>query len=177
MPRKRSNTASQFSAADAERVLQAACATAGIRCEGATLIRLGENAIFRLLGDRPVVRIARTPAYWDDAKNEVEVARWLADQQVTVAEVHEVAQPVAADGHPVTFWQFIDGREGNRSDTGTLGTVLRALHKLPRPDSFKLPNEDILGRVKSSRGSASSVAGQRLPAYATRRTEHGIVSP
>ncbi|MCU1685757.1 MAG: Aminoglycoside phosphotransferase [Amycolatopsis sp.] len=149
MPRKSGNTASQFSATDAERVLQIACGTAGISCDGATLIRLGENAIFRLPGDRIVVRIARTLSYWDDAKNEVEVARWLADQKISAAEVHEVAQPIAADGHPVTFWQFIDGREGDRTDTGTLGTVLRTLHKLPRPDSFELPNENILGRVQS----------------------------
>jgi hypothetical protein len=87
MPRKTSNTASRFGAADAERVLQIACTSAGIHCEGATLIRLGENAIFRLTGDRIVVRIARTMDYWDDAKNEVNVARWLASQQFSAAQV------------------------------------------------------------------------------------------
>jgi Ser/Thr protein kinase RdoA (MazF antagonist) len=151
MPRKTSSTASRFGAADAERVLQVACTSAGIQCEGgATLIRLGENAIFRLPGDRIVVRIARTMDYWDDSKNEVEVARWLASQHFSAAQVHEVAaQPIAADGHPVTFWRFIDGRAGDREDLSTLGTVLRSLHELPRPVNFGLPHEDILGRVKS----------------------------
>lgn len=148
MPRKSSNTASRFSATEAERVLQIACSAAGIRCDGASLIRLGENAIFRLPDDRIVVRIARTLDYWDDAKNEVEVARWLANERVPAAELHEVAQPVAAGGHPVTFWKFIDGREGGRGDTGTLGTVLSSLHKLARPGTFELPQEDIFGRVK-----------------------------
>ena len=45
---------------------------------GAELLRLGENAIYRLAQDAVVVRIARTMGYWDDACKEVDVARWLA---------------------------------------------------------------------------------------------------
>ncbi|MEO6090654.1 MAG: aminoglycoside phosphotransferase family protein, partial [Umezawaea sp.] len=135
--------------AEASRVLQIACTTAGIRSDDASLIRLGENAIYRLSGDGIVVRIARTIDYWDDVKNEVEVARWLAAEQFPAAQVHDLDQPIVTEGHPVTFWRFIAGREGCRDDTGTLGTVLRSLHKLPRPTGFDLPDENILGRVKS----------------------------
>jgi aminoglycoside phosphotransferase (APT) family kinase protein len=149
MPGTSNETASRFNAAAADRVLQIACSIAGIRSDDASLIRLGENAIYRLPEDDIVVRIARTIDYWDDAKNEVEVARWLATEQFPAAQVHDLGQPIVADGHPVTFWRFVAGREGCRDDTGTLGTVLRSLHKLPRPTGFILPDENILGRVES----------------------------
>jgi thiamine kinase-like enzyme len=51
-------------------------------------------------------------------------------------------------GHPVTFWQFVDGRNGCREDIACLGALLRRLHEMPRPVEFVLPNEDILGRVR-----------------------------
>jgi aminoglycoside phosphotransferase (APT) family kinase protein len=87
--------------------------------------------------------------YWHDAVNEVNVARWLAQEGLQAAEVLNIAQPIEVDGHPVTFWRYIEGRDGNRSDIGTLGAVLRRLHSLPKPATFMLPNENILGRVES----------------------------
>jgi aminoglycoside phosphotransferase (APT) family kinase protein len=138
-----------FGVAVAEAVLATACDAANFDSSDARLIRLGENALFYLPAESVVVRIARTMDYWDDALNEVSVSRWLADSQFPAARVSKVTQPISVSGHPVTFWQYIDGREGDREDIALLGGLLRRLHQLPRPTTFDLPNENILGRVRS----------------------------
>lgn len=138
-----------FGKTAAHRVVAAACESAGLNADNAELIRLGENALFRLPDHQVVVRIARTMNYWDDAMKEVQVARWLAEQDLPAAEVVDMPQPIAVMGHPVTFWRFIPGHPGGPQDIGTLGRVLRTLHAMPRPATFELPSEDILGRVAS----------------------------
>lgn len=129
-------------------MLRTACAAVDLDSSDASLMRLGENALFHLPSAAVVVRIARTMSYWDDATKEVDVAGWLADIGFPAAETYNVHQPIEADKHPVTFWKFIPGRPGNRSDIGTLGSVLRRLHSLESPKTFELPKEDILGRVR-----------------------------
>jgi Ser/Thr protein kinase RdoA (MazF antagonist) len=143
------DVAAPFSAAVAERVLRVACDVAGLDETGAELIRLGENALFRLSSQPVVVRIARTMEYWADAVKEVAVAHWLAEHQFPAAEVYEVdkvRQPVRAGEHPVTFWCYVPGRPGDRGDVTALGAVLHRLHRMPRPSTFDLPPEDVLGR-------------------------------
>jgi hypothetical protein len=56
-------------------LLRRACAEAGFDADGATVMRLGENALFRL-ADSVVARIAR-PGQERAARKEVAVARWL----------------------------------------------------------------------------------------------------
>jgi len=141
--------APQFSSGLAVDVLNRACQAVGLSASGARVLRLGDNALFHLPAASVVVRIARTLDYWADVVNEVNVARWLADQGFPAAEVVDIAQPIAIDEHPVTFWRFIQGRNGNRDDIETLGAVLRRLHGLPKPNSFSLPQENILGRVQA----------------------------
>src|ERR1700722_11581747 len=151
------STAAPFSAATAQSILVTASDIAGLDAGGARLLRLGENALFHLPAESAVVRIARTMEYWRDAVKEVAVARWLASHRFPAAEVCEMPQPIRVADHPVTFWRFINGRNGGRSDIAHLGTLLRRLHKLPRPTTFDLPREDILGRVRR-RIEASSVS-------------------
>lgn len=128
--------------------MQTACATVGINSEGARQLRFGENALFHLPDSGVVVRIARTMDYWSDAVKQVNVARWFAEHQFSAAQIFDVAQPVEIAGHPVTFWQYIPGRPGDRRETPALGAVLRRLHETPPPTRFTLPPEDILGRVE-----------------------------
>lgn len=146
MPR---HTEPPFTARLAAQVLAEACRTAEMDTTGARLMRLGENALYYLPVESAVMRIARTMEYWSDAVNEVNVACWLAQKGFPAAEVLDIAQPIEISGHPVTFWRYIDGRDGDRRDIGTLGTMLRRLHDLPKPTTFSLPDEDILGRVES----------------------------
>ena len=143
-----------FSAPAAEAVLATVCEMTGLDGGNARLIRFGENALFYLPAQSVVVRIARTMDYWEDATKEVAVSHWLAASQFTAARVYEVAQPVEVSGHPVTFWRFIDGRKGEPQDIALLGSLLRRLHELPRPTTFSLPCENILGRVRRRIGAA-----------------------
>jgi aminoglycoside phosphotransferase (APT) family kinase protein len=145
----------RFGADSARRVLARACRVVGIRDDDAELMRLGENALFRV-PDRGgmVVRIARRMDYWSDVQNEVNVSRWLNAVGFPAATTLDVEQPIAVDNHPVTFWSFIDGRPGSNEDIAALGSVLRRLHALPPPRDFQLPNEHILGRVRARIESA-----------------------
>jgi Ser/Thr protein kinase RdoA (MazF antagonist) len=149
MPGPITHSAPQFSSEVAAQVLNRACNAVGLNPSGARPLRLGENALFHLPTESVVVRIARTIDYWPDAVNEVNVARWLADHDFPAAEAVDIAQPIAVENHPVTFWRFIQGRNGTRDDIATLGTVLRRLHALPRPSTFSLPQENILERVQA----------------------------
>jgi aminoglycoside phosphotransferase (APT) family kinase protein len=133
-----------------------ACEAAGLDAKGARLIRLGENALFHLPGPNVVVQVARSMAYWEDVGREVAVARWLADQGFPAVRTFAgVTQPAEAAGRPVTFWEFIEGRNGNRGDITALARLLSRLHQLPSPEGFTLPADDPLGRVPRRLESAT----------------------
>lgn len=144
------SAAAPFTEAAAQEALDEACAQAALDTAGHRLLRLGENAIFHLPQHDVVVRIARTMNYWDNVTREVQISRWLEGVGFPAARIASVsvAQPVQAAARPVTFWRFIDGRNGAPGDIADLGRLLRRLHQLPRPDSFALPREEILGRVR-----------------------------
>lgn len=72
----------EFSTSTTRRTLDLACAKAGLDSADAELVRLGENAIYRLHHHPVVARIARTDAYLPDVQKEVAVARWLATVDV-----------------------------------------------------------------------------------------------
>ena len=138
-----------FSATSAAAVLERACASVGLGAEGAELLRLGENAIFRLSGEEAVVRIGRSLEHWGDAGKEVAVARWLAGGEVAVVSPLRLEQPLDVDGHPVTFWQYLDGRRGRPEDVRDLAAILRQVHRLPAPTELALPQENPLKRVEA----------------------------
>ncbi|WP_323132737.1 hypothetical protein [Frankia nepalensis] len=87
---------------------------------GAALVRLGENALFRLRDVGVVVRVARSMSRWDDAMKEAGVSRWLAEVGYPAARLADVPQPQEVDGHPVTFWRQIIGRDGVEDDASRL---------------------------------------------------------
>ncbi|MFF4861702.1 phosphotransferase enzyme family protein [Streptomyces sp. NPDC002405] len=131
-----------FTSAGAARVMSAACRAAGLDDRGAELIRLGENALFRLASVPVIVRVARGREWLTTARKEVAVSRWLADEGFPAARiVEDLEQPFVADGHPVTFWHLI--AEGDRKAAyGELGATLRDLHALKVPDGLELPSFD-----------------------------------
>ncbi|MEV2210632.1 aminoglycoside phosphotransferase family protein [Streptomyces sp. NPDC050997] len=128
-----------FTSAGATRVMVAACRSAGLDDRDADLIRLGENALFRLASAPVIVRVARGEEWMPRAQVEVGVSRWLADEGFPAARLVEgLEQPFLIHGHPVTFWRLIV--EGDRKATyGELGRVLRDLHALYVPDGLELP--------------------------------------
>ncbi|WP_093577060.1 phosphotransferase enzyme family protein [Amycolatopsis rubida] len=146
---------SEFSPAASRATLTAACREVGFNPADAELIRLGENAIYRLSDTPVVVRIARTMDYWSQVQNEVLVSKWLSDFEFPAARViANLPQPIEAQGHPVTFWEFIPGRVANPNEVATLGTLLRRFHDLPEPrnlpdpSNFELPSAGIESRLE-----------------------------
>jgi hypothetical protein len=106
------------------------------------LIRLGENALFRLVTSPVIVRVARGEPWLPKAHVEVAVARWLAAEGFPASRlVDGLEQPVLIDGHPVTFWRLIV--EADRKATyGELGGILRDLHSMKVPAGLELPAFD-----------------------------------
>lgn len=117
-------------------VLHRASTVAGVNSDGAEVIRLAENAIYRLPGG-VVARIART-GQGAAATKEVNVARWLEDSGVSaVRVVRDVDQPVLIDGRAVTFWHELPSHA--YGTTADVAAALRELHKLTPPETFELP--------------------------------------
>ncbi|MGW0056497.1 phosphotransferase [Nocardia nova] len=116
-------------------VLRSTCTAAGFISSGAELLRLGENAIYRLPGGI-VVRISR-PGQQAAASREVAVARWLEAAGVeAVQAAPDVEQPVEAAGRAVTFWRELPPHHPG-TPTQVAG-ALKKLHSLAPPANFTL---------------------------------------
>lgn len=158
-----------FTLADATATLGAACSAIGVSAVGASLIRLGENALFRLADDPIVVRIARSPAVFPDATKEVAVASWLRDIGIPAAEPTSHIQPITALDRPVTFWRLIND-SGIRPTISDLASLLRRLHHAAAPPELALPPLNIFDRV-SNRITATQVLAPEERNFLTTRLE------
>lgn len=139
---------------------QQACRAAGLDPSGATALRLGENALFRLRSAPVIVRVARGTDYLPAVRREVGVSRWLAAAGFPVVEtVAALDQPVVASGLPVTFWQAIDVAARPATHT-ELGELLRRLHALAPPAELALPPFDpftrSLARIEAAPAAAAA---------------------
>ncbi len=119
-------------------LLQKACATAGLDPDGARLLRVGSNAVYRLAA--PVVaRISRGGASVDQARRSVAVARWLKSVDYPAVRAVDVDQPVIVDRHVVTFWDAVSDDGDQYATVAEVAEVLVKLHALTAPDSLHLP--------------------------------------
>jgi Phosphotransferase enzyme family len=131
------NGVAEFTPRLTRAALEEACRATGLDPRGAVLVRLGENAMYRLFGESVMVRISRSE---EAARKETLVAEWLAAHDFhAVRPVGHSSQPVLTKcGFSVTFWEFI--HEGAQPVTSAdLGRILRELHALPEPTTFRLP--------------------------------------
>jgi phosphotransferase family enzyme len=136
-----------FSAVSARRALEAACAAAGLDAGGAELLRLGENAVYRLASAPLVARVARTLDYLPDVETEVAAARWLETMGFPVVRLRGPAvQPVVADGRVATFWELLNDRD-EYGTVAELAVLLRWLHGLVPPGTLVMPELRPFGRV------------------------------
>jgi len=154
--------AGEFSAAETRRTLEIACNAAGLNAQGAELLRIGENAIYRLRSAPLVARIARTVDYLPAVEAEVAVTRWLESGGFPAARLAGPAgQPVIADGRPVTFWELVS----EQTEYGTvaeLAVLLRRLHGLDPPPSLVLPELRPFARVGARIDGADLAERDRL---------------
>jgi aminoglycoside phosphotransferase (APT) family kinase protein len=126
----------EFTAESAFQTLEMACNQPGLDIKGAELVRIGENAVYRLPGEI-VARVARTEDYSQDAEKEVAVARWLEQENFPAVRAFPVKQPVVVDGRVVTFWKSVSSGESYGSTT-EVAELLVELHKLDPPRDLGL---------------------------------------
>ncbi|WP_328394906.1 aminoglycoside phosphotransferase family protein [Streptomyces sp. NBC_00390] len=110
---------------------------------GATLLALGENAVFAA-GDL-VVKVGRDAELLPRAERELAVAAWLAEAGVPAVRAAEPTPRLVA-GHPVTLWHRLADalRPAGPAD---LAGLLLLIHALPSP-GVELPRRDLLGGVE-----------------------------
>ncbi|WP_228986425.1 MULTISPECIES: phosphotransferase family protein [unclassified Micromonospora] len=150
-----------FSSTAAALVLREACSVVGASSTNATLMRLGENAIFSVQHPSLVVRIARSRGHLRDAEKEVRVARWLERCEVPAARLYPVEQPILVGAHPVTFWRKV-ADTGDKASASALGAALRLVHDCGIDDAVGLPRLDIFGRVGDRLSKAANVSPEVL---------------
>ena len=109
---------------DSQDVLERACAIAGIDADGARLLRVGSNAVYRLKA--PVIaRISRPGADAGQVRRTVAVARWLQSVGYPAVRAVDVDQPVVIDGHVVTFWHAVSDDGDQYASVAEVAEVLR----------------------------------------------------
>ncbi|MFE0421484.1 phosphotransferase family protein [Streptomyces sp. NPDC058953] len=152
-----------FSPDTAGAVLVRACRRAGLRSAGAELIRLGSNAVYRLVGEPVIVRIARDLEAFADMTRAVRVARWLEDEAFPAARVPaDVEQPLVVDRRVVTFWVSAQDDE-EYAALPELADLLRRLHRLEVPGALGLPSYDPFRDVWSSLRALGDLPGDDVP--------------
>ena len=123
---------------DSRDALEQACAAAGIDTDGARLLRVGSNTVYRL---KPpvIVRVSRPGADADQVRRTVAVARWLESVGYPAVRAADVDQPVTVDGQLVTFWEAVSDDGDQYASTAEVAEVLVKLHSLTAPDDLHLP--------------------------------------
>ena len=134
-------------------LLERACLIAGLEAEGARLLRIGSNTVYRLTAS-VVVRISRPGADVEHARRTFAVARWLETINYPAVRVVDVDQPVVLDGHAITFWEAVSDDGDQYATVGEVAEVLVKLHKLVAPDDLHLPTlerfEDAAKRIQTN---------------------------
>jgi aminoglycoside phosphotransferase (APT) family kinase protein len=123
---------------DSQDILERACAAAGIDADGARLLRVGSNTVYRLKA--PIIaRVSRPGADAGQIRRTVAVARWLESVGYPAVRVAEADQPVVIDGHVVTFWQAVSDDGSQYASVAEVAEVLLRLHSLTAPADLHLP--------------------------------------
>jgi len=116
--------------------LQVAADRAGLSTAGVEIIKIGDNALYRL-PNHIVARVSR-PGRTSAAFKEIAVARWL--ERLEVPAVHaldRINQPIRVEDRCITFWHELPPHRS--ATTRQIAAVLRVLHTAPPPDDFLLP--------------------------------------
>ena len=123
---------------DSRDALEQACATAGIDADGARLLRVGSNAVYRL---KPpvIVRVSRPGADADQVRRTVAVARWLESVDYPAVRAVDIDQPITVDRHLITFWEAVSDDGDQYASTAEVAEVLVRLHSLTTPEYLRLP--------------------------------------
>lgn len=132
-------------------VLEIAQQQAGLTVRAASLLRDGENSVWRLEGG-VVARISRSDDV-DRIRRELQVASWLASQRFPAVRPLPAAQhPVMVGDVVVTFW--VDFGAHDKGTVRQVAELLRRLHALPAPSDFDPGFIDPFVRLESRTNGA-----------------------
>ena len=134
----------ELTAESAARALRTAGVEVGLSTDGAQLIRLGSNAVFRLPGN-VIARVARSADMFENAQKQVDVAGWLEVQHFPAVRALDVRQPIVAEQRVVTFWHSESDEEAY-APIGEVADLIRRLHALDEPTDIRLPSLRPFGR-------------------------------
>ncbi|MEU1419224.1 aminoglycoside phosphotransferase family protein [Kitasatospora sp. NPDC005751] len=138
----------EFSVSNTTKIAEAVCRANGWAAN-VHLLRLGQNATYRIQEPSLVLRVARTTNR-EDVTREIEVARWLAKHDYPATRVaDDIApdQPVECAGRFTSIWEPLEEDSDVKPSMNDLAHLLRKLHALHAPPSLALPAFDPLGRM------------------------------
>ncbi|WP_159942503.1 MULTISPECIES: phosphotransferase enzyme family protein [unclassified Nocardiopsis] len=139
-----------FDATSSLKTLHLACTAVGLPVkQEPELIRLGENAVWRLPEHHLVARVARSIDRFSMADRGVQLARWMHHHQVpAVLPVDQITNPVRTEDNRVVTW-WIEVRHHKPATPAQLGAALRALHDMPLPDPhlINLPEASTVDKI------------------------------
>ena len=144
----------RFDDAQLRRGLAAIAEAADFDPTGAQLIKVTNNAVWRLATTPTVVRLATTPALLHRTPTVIAAARWLAAHHVPAVRLTDLPQPTTATDNTGFVWTATTWHAETPTDaapTGRdLGQLIRTVHSLPPPadplPAWK-PLEDIRRRL------------------------------
>jgi hypothetical protein len=147
----------RFTQIKIDAALAEVCGKVDLDPHSATLIKMTNNAVFRLTNAPVVVRLATSKAMRHRVAKVVVVARWLsASGFPSVRLIEDIEQPVVAGDHIATIWHVVE--EHGPPPTGSdLGHLIRRFHELEPPDS-NLPNWDPLDDIRRRIGDAEGLS-------------------
>lgn len=145
VPSSNSDKGQVFTPESTKVTLRQACNVVGLDPTDARLMRLGTNAVFRLV-DPVVVRIARLDNL-DEMTRTVEVARWLESDGYPAVRALAFDQPVVIEGSAATFWEALSDGETYAS-VSEVADLLSRLHALTPPEELILPSFEPFDRIE-----------------------------
>jgi Ser/Thr protein kinase RdoA (MazF antagonist) len=128
---------SAFTEESALQALVSASEQVGVDADAAELIRMGSNAVFRVSPD-VIGRVAPSSALVDNARKQIDVARWLESIDYPAVRAIDVPQPVEAEGRVATFWRSV-APETTYAPISDVATLIKRLHELTPPADLVLP--------------------------------------
>lgn len=149
--------AGHFSRSKLDEALREVCAVIGADHRGARLLRLTNNAVYRLAHAPVVVRIVASRALEHRVGKVVRIARWLQDNDVpAVRLLAGYEQPIRVNGYLATAWDFVPSAE-YRPTGRHLAELLVKMHALDIPDELELPAWAPLDAVRNRVGEAEAL--------------------
>lgn len=139
----------------ARSALELACEKVQLDPSNAALVRIGSNAVFRLM-QRIVARVSRNVDALEQVERQIDVARWLESVNFPATRALGLDQPVLAHDCLVTFWVSASEVEEFAS-IAQVAEVIRRLHALQAPASLRLPAVDSFKRTAGELETAGGI--------------------